>query len=638
MTAEERAWLNTHSGKIRLAPSPGWEPMEFVDENGAYKGLVADYMHLIEERLGFKFVIIRAKTWYEVLQMAKNRKIDVISAGYDTPERREFMIWTEPYIEVPEVIVTRKSWEGELTLDDMKGMRVGVTLAYVVADWIKKNHPEVPLINVPTDRVGLRMVSFGELDAMIAELPIASYSIEKEKITNLRVAGQTGYSAILSIGIRNDWPILARIMEKGLDLISESEREAIYKKWINLGDFPFYYSQRFWYWLVSALVTVAGGAAVVFVWNLTLRRKVNDKTMALTQELSERRRIEAALRDSEIRLETLIGNFPGMAYRHTIESEDRWPMEYISGGCQELTGYSDLCKPGSETEFFDKVVHPEDKADIRRTIKHALSRREPFRLTYRIVTAQGDVKWVWEQGVGIYSKTGTILQVEGFVTDITAFKQAEEALTRSRQLFQDLVLNSLIGISIIQDGRIVFQNPEQKRIFGPLPDGFNMLACANIHPEDTAKVKAFLSAVAAGNEEPSEPDFRLFPYGSSGLEAKCRWIHCRASRIEYKGRKSLLLNMLDVTRARELEQFLSVQDKMASLGRVAAGIAHEIRNPLSGIHLHLGVADRVLRHDGDTAQIQDNLKQIKDASHSIGQRKALTVARSKSTHRGPGER
>lgn len=617
LTAEERAWLDANSGKIRLAPSPFWEPMEFFDENGNYEGLVADYMKLIEERLGFEFLIVRAKTWYEVLEMAKNREIDVISAAYDTPARRAFMTWTDPYIEVPEVIVTRKSWEGDLTLDDMKGMRVGVTLAYVVADWIKKNHPEVPLINVPNDLVGLRMVSFGEIDAMIAELPIASYAIEKEKITNLRVAGQTGYSAVLSIGVRNDWPILARIMNKGLRLISESEREAIYKKWINLGDFPFYYTQRFWYGIVSTLLAVCAVATIVFIWSLTLRRKVNEKTMALTQELNERRRIESALRDSEKRLATLIGNLPGMAYRHHIESEDRWPMDYISSGCYELTGYKELCQPGNDTEFFDTVVHPEDKAEIRRIIKGALAHQEPFRLTYRIVTALGDVKWVWEQGVGIYSDAGEVIQVEGFVTDITTFKQAEEALTRSRQLFQDLILNSLIGISIIQDGRIVFQNPEQKRIFGPLPDDFNIFDFTNIHPEDSEKVKTFFLTAEDGTDTTPEPDFRLFPYGSNGLEAKQRWIHCRASRIEYRGRKSLLLNMLDVTRAKELEQFLSVQDKMSSLGRVAAGIAHEIRNPLSGINLHLGVADRLLGNAENAYQVHDSLKEIKEASKSI---------------------
>ena len=617
LTPVERVWLDTHAGQIRLAPSPFWEPMEFFDKDGNYDGLVADYMKLIEKRLRFKFAIVRAQSWNEVLELAKIRQIDVISAAYDTPERRGYMMWSDSYLEVPEVIVTRKSREGDLTLDDMKGLKVGVTLSYVVADWIRQNYPQIPLIQVPNDLAGLRMVAFGELDVMIAELPVASYSIEKEKITNLRVAGNTGFSAILSVGVRNDWPILAGIMEKGMRLITIEERKAIYKKWINLGDYPLYMDRQFWYVFLSALTGGSVLAVLVFAWNLSLRRRVAEKTLSLTQELHERKRIEGALRDSENHLATLIGNLPGMAYRHHIESEDRWPMDYISSGCYELTGYRDLCRPGKETEFFDKLVYPDDRYEIRRIIKEALAHREPFRLTYRIVTADGSVKWVWEQGVGIYSDAGEILQVEGFVTDINAFKQAEEALARSRQLFQDLVLNSLIGISIIQNGAIVFQNPEQERIFGALPGGFNVFECANIHPEDVGKFRGFLETADAGHEEPLEPDFRLFPYTPEGLYGKFRWVHCRASRIEYQGRKSVLLNMLDVTRARELEHFLSVQDKMSSLGRVAAGIAHEIRNPLSGINLYLGVAEKMLRRSGDLANIQDSLKQIKRASHSI---------------------
>lgn len=617
LTREERAWLNAHSGKIRLAPAPFWEPMEFFDDTGTYQGLVADYMRLIEKRLGFKFTIVKASSWNEVLGMARNRQIDVISAAYDTPERREFMSWTRPFLDVPEVIVTRKSWEGELTLADMKGLRVGVTLAYVVADWIREKYPQISLVMVPNDLAGLRMVSFGEIDAMIAELPIASHAIEKEKITNLRVAGQTGYNAILSIGVRNDWPTLASIMGKGLDLITDAERKTIYEKWINLGGYPIYYSRRFWYGIVSVLVGVLGAVVTVLAWNLTLRRKVGEKTLALTQELNERKRIDAALRESENRLATLIGNLPGMAYRHHIESDDCWPMDYISSGCEELTGYPDLCRPGRGTDFFEKVVHPEDRGEIRRIIKAALARREPFRLTYRIVSAGGAIKWVWEQGVGIYSNTGEVMQVEGFVTDITAFKQAEEALSKSRQLFADLVINSLMGIAIIQDGRIVFQNPEQKRIFGNLPDNFHILDCANVHPEDMDKARSFLQTAMDGYQEPLEPDFRILPYTPEGLDGKFKWVHCRAARIEYQGRKSLLLNMLDVTRAREFEHFLSIQDKMSSLGRVAAGIAHEIRNPLSGINLHLGVAERALRDRGAPPPIQESLKQIKEASQSI---------------------
>ncbi len=55
LTPEERQWLIVNNGNVRLAPAPDWEPLEFFDENGEYNGMVADYIHLIEKKLNFKF-------------------------------------------------------------------------------------------------------------------------------------------------------------------------------------------------------------------------------------------------------------------------------------------------------------------------------------------------------------------------------------------------------------------------------------------------------------------------------------------------------------------------------------------------------------------------------------------------------
>jgi signal transduction histidine kinase len=85
-----------------------------------------------------------------------------------------------------------------------------------------------------------------------------------------------------------------------------------------------------------------------------------------------------------------------------------------------------------------------------------------------------------------------------------------------------------------------------------------------------------------------------------------KWVHCRASAVAFWGKEAVLINMMDVTRVKELENTLRIQDKMSSLGRVAAGIAHEIRNPLSGINIYLNTLEKLV----DKGEAPDKAKQI----------------------------
>ena len=96
-----------------------------------------------------------------------------------------------------------------------------------------------------------------------------------------------------------------------------------------------------------------------------------------------------------------------------------------------------------------------------------------------------------------------------------------------------------------------------------------------------------------------ETEFRFYSGGKSSGSRDVVWVTCRVSSIEYQGRKAILANAIDVSRIRELENMLRVQDKMSSLGRVAAGIAHEIRNPLSGINIYLNTLEKIYERPDD---------------------------------------
>ena len=195
--------------------------------------------------------------------------------------------------------------------------------------------------------------------------------------------------------------------------------------------------------------------------------------------------------------------------------------------------------------------------------------------------------------------------------------KAQAALIDSERRFRDLVENSLTGISIIQDGRIAYQNPQQESLLGPLPRPIKLQDTASIHPDERVKVEAFYQSVLAGQVPTGAMEFRFYDPAEKANRDQVKWVHCQASRIEYRGKDAILVNMMDLTKTKDLEHLLTIQDKMASLGRVAAGIAHEIRNPLSGINIYLNTLKKLHHRDGSEEKVEEILQHLQSASIKI---------------------
>jgi putative nucleotidyltransferase with HDIG domain len=291
LSPEEKTWLQQHP-VVTFAPDPHFPPIEYFDEKGNYTGLIADYFKIIERNLGYKFKIVQLNSWSEVLEQAKEKKIDGITAAQVTPERLEYLSYTFPIVDIPNVIITQKNWINPLELKDMEGWTTAITRGYAIEEYIRKNYPYITVIETDNDLQALEWVSFDRADSTVVNLAIASYLINEHGITNLRIAGDSGRSNPLSIAVRSDEPILQRIMEKGLASISEQQKNAIYKKWIGL-DHPGYSSTNqlliFTFWGLTAL------AVIIFIsifWNMSLQTQVNVKTSALNRELADRIRAE----------------------------------------------------------------------------------------------------------------------------------------------------------------------------------------------------------------------------------------------------------------------------------------------------------------------------------------------------------
>jgi PAS domain S-box-containing protein len=222
-----------------------------------------------------------------------------------------------------------------------------------------------------------------------------------------------------------------------------------------------------------------------------------------------------------------------------------------------------------------------------------------------------------DEGPFLREERGLIDAIAERIGRIAERRKAQTALVESEKRFRDLVEHSLTGISIIQDGQIVYQNPKQESLLGPLPRPIKLQDTESIHPNDITTVDAFYQSISVGKLPIGAMEFRFYPSGEKASRRHMKWVHCQASRIEYQGKDAILMNMMDMTKTKELEHLLTIQDKMASLGRVAAGIAHEIRNPLSGINIYLNTLGKIYDKTENKAKVEQIIEHLKSASSKI---------------------
>ncbi|MGZ8491238.1 MAG: EAL domain-containing protein [Gemmatirosa sp.] len=195
------------------------------------------------------------------------------------------------------------------------------------------------------------------------------------------------------------------------------------------------------------------------------------------RDVTERVRAEAALSESQRALSTLLSNLPGMAYR--CRNDEGWTMEFVSDGCAALTGYpaAELVRDGAHApRRYSDLIHPDDLPRVRDVVEGAIRTTAPFQLGYRIRTAQGEERHVWEQGRAVVDPdSGEIRALEGIVLDVTERTRAEaerEELVAQRDAERALLaavieqMPAAVLIAEASTGRLVLGNGQVSRIFG----------------------------------------------------------------------------------------------------------------------------------------------------------------------------
>lgn len=368
-------------------------------------------------------------------------------------------------------------------------------------------------------------------------------------------------------------------------------------------------------------------------------RWVSDSGLGIFNEEGKLEALEGVIVDiteeklRELSYSTLLKNMQGMAYRSEM-SKNKLKTTFISDGCLPLTGYA-AEEIISHPRFFEtKIVVKEHQKEVWGEILDCLKEQQPFEVTYPIITKEGEKRWAFERGVGLYNEDNELIAVEGVIVDVTTAKEQE----KKYRLAQETIDKAPIIIEWLrEDGSYYYVNDHAVKISGFSKKEFYNTKIYEIDPivskkgwkrifeeRQSKSVKdlempypkkdgtSIPSLVSASNIEFEGNVFNcsyisdISELKKAQLELKKANDELSASEEELRLQSEELASLNEnlelqkdelestIYKLKNTKDQLVQAEKMASLGVLVAGIAHELNNPINYIRSSIEALHEVL--------------------------------------------
>ena len=291
LTDEEKEFIEEHP-VIQLGIDPGFIPYEFIDSDGVYKGIAADYIDIICQKTGLQMTIAEELTWSEAYEKAVEKQLDALPCISKTHERENYFLFSDPYFSFQRVIFVNQNNNSIKSFEDLYGRTVAVQTNSSHHSFLSV-YESIHLNMYASVEEALQAVSDGNEAAFVGNLATSSYLLKSNGITNIKyITIDTEEPQSLYFAVRDDWPQLASIINKALASINEEEKISIRNKWIGIEESVDY----------SKIIQAAGMVGIVIVivltvsvfWIIRLKKEVKERKKAQERFLAAKEEAEQA--------------------------------------------------------------------------------------------------------------------------------------------------------------------------------------------------------------------------------------------------------------------------------------------------------------------------------------------------------
>ena len=406
LTQLEKEWITQHK-EISFTGDPNWLPFEAFDKHGNYIGIVSDYLDHIEQETGISFLSKPVKNWSESLKLATEGKVSLISGDVADKILNQNFKPIEPYIINPIIIVMSHHVNYVEDLNTLRGKKIAIIKDYGYTSDIFSHYPNIKFIEVENIQTGLRGVSSGKFDAMLASSSLASYAISSMGFEEIKIVGKTTVIMEVTLFIDKNQPILYNIINKTIKAISIKDRQKILTKWTSTQtdrQIPNII-------LISVLCLLVILVLAFFVHIRTTLQK-SKKHLAYMKKLESAQELGHM---GSWEWDMISGNliWSDEVYRIFGEEPQSFPATY---------------------EAFVSYIPTEYLKGLESAIETATNTHTPYEYDHQIRQKDGSIRFVREAGYVRYNDKDEPISMLGTVLDIDSVIQVQTTKRENKEL------------------------------------------------------------------------------------------------------------------------------------------------------------------------------------------------------------